>query len=197
MFLEQTTIHVREIRVADENEAIRLRDELGSAVPVSPMGTVHNVVCGNHLGHFLQNCVNRPSNADNPNYGNWSRSFPNVVAAHGFFDNFETPEKMMQEILDLNQFIFGIALQRPNKKFLNFITGNEPAKYEKGAVFRTFQTSHHQRNPDQVMCLHLVVRYGFMEIILRKLYTRYPSYEAVFQMGSDRKERFHFNEPRE
>jgi 5-methylcytosine-specific restriction endonuclease McrA len=34
-----------------------------------------------------------------------------------------------------------------------------------------------------------------MEIILRKLSARYPSYEAVFQMGSDRKERFHFNEP--
>lgn len=193
MFLEGTTVHIREIKVANENEAIHLRDELGSVVPVSPMGTVHKVVCGNHLTHFLRECVNRPSLADAPRYGNWSKGFVDVVASHGFFDFFDSPEKMMEEIKAINRVIFRLAVQVRERNFLNFITDGDSRKYD-GAVFRAFRDTYHQREPDQVMCLHLIVRYGFMEIVIRKVERNYPTYDALFQQAYGRGERFHFNE---
>lgn len=195
MILDGTTVHIREIRVADENEAIRLRDELGSVVPVTPMGTAHRVVCGNHLSHFLKNCENRPSISETPHYGNWSNRFVDVVTGHGFYDFFDSAEQMMNEIRGLNRYVFCSAIQTPNDRFINFIAGNDRGRNQ-GRVFSTFQINYHGRDPDQnrVMCLHLIVRYGFMEIILRKVARGYPSYEALFQQAYERRERFHFNE---
>jgi hypothetical protein len=114
------------------DSAVRLRDELGTAEAVDPVGSVHGVRCQNMFQNFIDECQNSPSSSGNPRYGNWSKDLPHVMERAGFFDKFETPERFMKEIMDLNTYIFDNAVRQKNLSFIDFITDSDKNKQYEG-----------------------------------------------------------------
>lgn len=178
--LRETFVHLRSIPVSDMDSAVRLRDELGMAVPVDPVGSVHGVRCQNMFQNFIDECVNRPSSSANPRYGNWSKDITLTMERSGFFDKFETAERLMKEIGDLNTYIFENSVKQKGSMFVDFITDSDKNKQE-GASFKSFREKYSKRSPGSVMCLALIVRNGFMEIILDKMDKFHDSYSSYFR----------------
>lgn len=179
-FQTNTTVHIREILVGDLDEAVKLRDELGKARPVDAIGTLAGVRCQNLLHAFLHGCVNLPRPTTNPRYGNWSRDFENTVARWGFFTKFSSADEMIREVRELNTYLFDSVVRQNNVRIKEFITVGDRNKYD-GTYFNQFREAYKLRNGDQVMCLALIVRYGFMEIILDKLQRKIQDYQTYFQ----------------
>jgi hypothetical protein len=178
--LQGVHVHLRLIPVPDMDSAVRLRDELGKAVPVDPVGSVHGVKCQNMFQSFLEGCDNHPSASSNPRYGNWSKDIPKIMERTGFFNKFETAERFMREILDLNTYIFDNIVRHKSTLFFDFITDSDKNKQE-GASFKSFREKYSKKNPSNVMCLGLIVRNGFMEIILDKMDRYHESYGSYFK----------------
>jgi hypothetical protein len=192
MILDETQIHVREIEVRDKDQAIRLRNELGDVIPVDPLMNSIEVRCGNIFEHFLSGCVNKPVSSESPRYGNWSKYITRTIRETGFYRHFESPETMIQEVRQLNEYLFENCVKKINRKVLDLVTGCDKKKQE-GILFKQFRVSHHQRNHSSVMCLHLVVRYGFMELILDKIREKSPDYETYFKRALSNSKKFNFN----
>lgn len=178
--LSGVQVHIRCITVPDMDSAVRLRDELGKAVPVDPVGSVHGVRCQNMFQNFLDECVNQPSSSSNPRYGNWSVDITKIMERSGFLDKFETPERLMKEVMELNTYIFENAVKHKVPMFVDFISDSDKNKQE-GASFRSFREKYSKRNPNVVMCLSLIVRNGFMEIILDKMDRFHDNYTSYFK----------------
>jgi hypothetical protein len=192
-FRETVNVHVREINVDNQDDAVKLRDELGKARPVDAIGTRSGVRCQNLLHAFLSGCVNPPRSSTNPHYGNWSKDLESIVAQSGFYEKFELADDMIKEIKELNSFIFETVVRQNNTKYKEFITGGDRNKSE-GKAFNDFREKFKQRNPDQVMCLALVIRYGFMEIVIDKVTRGMPDYNTYFQQAIKQKFKLNFND---
>jgi hypothetical protein len=192
-FRTTVMVHVREIHVDNLDDAVKLRDELGKARPVDAIGTRVGVRCQNLLRSFLHGCVNPSRSSANPYYGNWSKDFETIVAQSGFFNKFPTADDMIREIRELNTFLFDSVVRQNLTKYKEFITGGDKNKHD-GKTFNEFREKYKSRNGDQVMCLSLVVRYGFMEIILDKMQRGMPDYNTYFQQAVKHKFKLNFND---
>lgn len=186
-------VHIREVPVDSQDEAVRLRDELGMARPVDTIGTVNGVRCQNLLHQFLSECVNPPRSSLNPYYGNWSKEFRRVVAESGFFEHFRSADEMIEEVTELNAFLFEHVVRQRKQSIMDFITGGDKNKYD-GKSFQEFREKYRHRTLQRVMCLALVVRYGFMEIILDKMHRGFPDYQVYFQQATKQKFKLNFND---
>lgn len=188
-----TQVHVREIHVENIDDVVKLRDELGKARPVDAIGTRIGVHCQNLLHSFLSGCVNVSRTSTNPHYGNWSKEFPNIVARSGFFDKFSSADDMIREVKELNTFMFDSVVRKNLTRYKDFITGGDKNKYE-GKSFNDFREKYKLKQENQVMCLSLIIRYGFMEIILDKMNRGMPDYATYFQQAVKQKFKLNFND---
>lgn len=183
-FIKDTIfVHVREIEVSSRDEATRLHVEMGKTVPAKIVENEQENNFLRHFDQFLLGCLNRPKDSMTPQYGNWPKGFSDVVKNTGFFTKFATPEDMMKEILELNGCLFKTVVQSANSKIRKYITDGKPEKFSTNAC-KLFCDTYKLSPPDRVMCLYLIIRYGFMEIILDKVdnhpdlsYERYLSLE--------------------
>lgn len=189
--LNEIHVHVREVQVVSEDRAVKLRDELGTSIPVQPIGTVHGVRCQNLLKKFLTECINTPSKAKNPRYGNWSESFFDIVNQSSFFSHFSKADEMLSEVLDLNKYLFNNIVKQFKEPLFKFITDGE--KHDT-PTFVALKERYKTRAPESVMCLGLIVRYGFMEIILDKRDLKSSSYSDYFTKTIKENRKLNFND---
>lgn len=183
-------VHVREIEVSSRDEATRLHVEMGKTVPAK---IVENELENNFLrqfDQFLLGCLNRPKDSITPQYGNWPKGFSDVVKNTGFFTKFTTPEVMMKEIMDLNACLFKNVVQSSNGKIRKYITDGKPEKFATNTC-KLFCDTYKLSPSDRVMCLYLIVRYGFMEIILDKT-SNHP--ELTYERYLTLEKRLNFND---
>lgn len=189
--LERVQIHVREIEVRDRNQATSLHVEIGRSVPAKIVENERENLYLRTLDEFLLGCVNRPKTSTSPQYGNWPQCFSEVVKNSGFFEKFKTPEQMIKEIQELNTCIFKLVVQTSNQKIRNYITDGRPQRFNTNACKLFCETYKLTPSSNMVMCLFLIVRYGFMDIILDKIFS-YP--ELSYDKYLSKERRLNFND---
>ena len=188
--LERIQIHVRQIEVRDRDEATRLHVELGRSVPAKIVENERENTFLRNLDDFLLGCLNRPKKSTNPQYGNWPECFSDMVKNWGFFNNFTSPELMMKELRELNGCLFKLVVQTNNPKVRKYITDGKAEKFNTNTC-KLFCETYKLSNPDKVMCLNLVVRYGFMELVLDKI-TNFP--DLTYDKYLSKERRLNFND---
>ena len=121
------------------------------------------------LKEFLEGCINLPKNSKSPVYGNWSYCLYDVVVQSDFLRHFQSEEAMMEQVIELNKSLFDTVVHGENYQIKDYITVHKPERFDTNTCKKFRDTYKHSRS-NKVMCLHLIVNYGFMEIILDKTF---------------------------
>lgn len=195
-------VHVRRIPLANMDQALRLVIELGKVSPVEPVKTLEERKCLNEFTAWLKSCANEPSGAKNPNYGNYSKYLLENLTRNGFFGLFGNADKMMDKTKELNRWLYrnAIHISKSNienvKDIASFICP-DINRFAVGTFINFCQTYSGRRTNkeiDDVFCLHLVVNYGFTEIILQ-MYSMEKTPEQIYNLFLKKDLSFNFNTP--
>jgi hypothetical protein len=170
--IEDLVVHIRCIPLQNSDQALQLVNELGNVSPVKPVNTLEERACMNNFEIWLKSCVNKPKNSKQPQYGNYSEHFLDNLKQTGFFGKFDDASKMMSKCKELNRWVYQTVIHISRSKMKNV---SELASFicpdvSKFAIssFEKFCKSYSKLSPDEVdrlFCLHLVVNYGFAEIV--------------------------------
>jgi hypothetical protein len=185
--LEGLLFHVRTIQLPDMTMALKLTNELGDVAPVDPVGTIEERACLNKFDMWFRSCINKPTKSQQPHYGNYSIHFVDTVTATGFFGKFDNASRMMAKCQELNLWVFHSVIhisrsQMKNVKALATFLCPDTSRFET-KTFQRFCEQHQSITggaTDRVFCLHMIVNYGFVEIV-KYMYDLNMSPEEIFR----------------
>lgn len=198
-------VHVRRIPLDNMDKALHLVIELGRVHPVAPVETFEERRCLNEFTSWINSCINSPdraSKANNPYYGNYSKHIIENLSSNGFFGLFKDANKMIEKTKELNRWLYKNAIVIPRRNIADI---KELASFICPDINRfsvstfinfcqTYSGKRTNREIDEVFCLHLIVNYGFTEII-SQMYSMDKTPEQIFELFRGGKLKFNYNTP--
>lgn len=147
---------VKEINVSNQEQALKLSQEIGLSNPVKPISCVTEQANKNCFTKWLKNSVNKPHNSKTPRYGNYPHDLVDTLHYYGFFKQFASPQIMLNLVNELNNWLFKYRLSKKHQKFMC----SDISKFTKAEFLK-----YCEYTDGQVMSLQLLLNYGFIEVI--------------------------------